>query len=271
MLETESQEIEKELPETEESQAEDPAKDNLLDLDSVEKFRFGGQEWTLKDLQGAILRQSDYTRKTQELAESRKTFEQEQRFYDNLDADIESVRKNPQLIKQFKEIYPEKFHRFLKVAGVDEQAALPKGVDPEFYERFSSLEKKLTAQEEKARQEQLTAIEKSIDVTFEKMSTKYPLADHEVVNTRALAYLEKHPDKETLTDKEWEQLFKGVHDQIEKLAKTKSSEMIQGQRRANQASRDIGKGGGIPGARPKEPKSIREATNQWLSQLGGQE
>lgn len=268
MLETETPEQETNLTETEESQGGDPEKDNLVDLDSVEKFRFGGQEWTLKDLQGAILRQSDYTRKTQELAESRKSFEQDQKFYDNLDADIEAVRKKPELIKQFKEIYPEKFHRFLKAVGVEEQTKLPQGVDPEFYQRFSSLEEKLTAQEAKARQEQLSAIEKSIDATFEKMSSKYPLADHEVVNTRALAYLEANPNKETLTDSEWEQIFKGVHAQIDKLAKTKSSELIKGQRQVNQAARDTGKGGGIPGARPKEPKSIREATSQWLSQIG---
>jgi hypothetical protein len=75
----------------------------VAELDKLEKFKFEGQEYTPQELKNAILRQSDYTRKTQE-------FSQERRFYDNLQADLRSVRSNPALAAEFRRTYPEKFH-----------------------------------------------------------------------------------------------------------------------------------------------------------------
>ncbi len=79
----------------------------IVELDKLEKFKYRGKEWTPKDLEAATLRQSDYTKKTQELA-------QERRFVENLPYDLMAVSRDPAKASQFKQVYPEKFHQFLE-------------------------------------------------------------------------------------------------------------------------------------------------------------
>src|SRR3954464_16064772 len=92
--------------EAEAGAGEQPKTPEMVDLESLEKFRYAGREMTPKELQQAVMLQSDYTRKTQQLAEERK-------YYDNLSADLSAVAQNPQLAAKFKEVYPEKFHDYL--------------------------------------------------------------------------------------------------------------------------------------------------------------
>ena len=83
----------------------------------------------------------DYTRKTQEIA-------QERRYFANLDADLEKVRNNPSLAEEFKRIYPEQYHNFLRYTQSN-SATRPQSaasgqatnVDPELMSRFERLER----------------------------------------------------------------------------------------------------------------------------------
>jgi hypothetical protein len=87
--------------------AETPeAAPELVDLDTMDKFKFGGREWTPKELEAAYMRQQDYSRKTQEIAQERK-------YYDNLPYDLDMVKNNPALVNQFKQVYPAKFHSWI--------------------------------------------------------------------------------------------------------------------------------------------------------------
>jgi flagellar motor switch/type III secretory pathway protein FliN len=69
--ETEEQEEEVEEPETEE---EEPSGE-IEEVPDDAKFKVGESEITLGELKKGYLRESDYTRKTQELATQRKNFE----------------------------------------------------------------------------------------------------------------------------------------------------------------------------------------------------
>lgn len=233
-----------------------PQASELLDLDSVEKFRYGGREWTPKDFRGAQMMQADYTRKTQEIAQERK-------YYDNLSHDLERVKANPQLAAEFKKIYPEKFHGYLGYvsSSPQTQARQPQGqqqqgqaqpgkaYDPELMNRIERIEADY-------KERKLEAIDKQLDAVFESMGKKYPMADQEAVIARAQAMLDRG---EKLTDESWDKVFKSVHDVIQKKSDEYQSKKVQGQMSVNQRGKDAGAGGGLPGRAPNLPRTIKEA------------
>ena len=246
---------------TEGQQAQD-----LVDLDGVQKFKWGGQEWTPKDLQGAILRQSDYTRKTQALAEERKEFGSQKRYYDNLQADLERVQADPALAEKFRQVYPEAFHKFLgyvaqqpsKPASPQENsAALPKDVQ-ERLSRIDKLEGTVTKMTEAQRAREITAINAELDNVCKAMSEKYPFADEATVLARAEA-LARQGQK--MTQSVWDDLWSAQHGRTEAMFKKRYSEQVSKQTQANKAGADTSPGGGIPGQKPVKARSIKEMTN----------
>lgn len=264
-------EVEQGSPETTEPSAPDttgaqggdaaPAHDTapqILDLDSVDKFKFGGKEWTPGDFKNSVMFHSDYSRKTQALAEERK-------YYDNLSADLATVRKNPQMASEFKKHYPEKFHAYLDYVSPNQpkpdantgKSDSPYANDPALMERLDRLES-----DHKERQVQL--IEAEIDARFKTLSPKYPMADEEAVIARALA-LDSRGEK--LTPKVWESIFKSVHDQGQKRAEKFYADKVEKQKTANQKGRDVAAGGGTPGTAPKAPRTIKEATAAAIDEL----
>lgn len=238
-----------------EQSSDAPEQPQVLDIDSLEKFRFGGKEWTPKDFQGAYMMQSDYTRKTQALAEDRK-------YYDNLSADLESVKKNPALAEKFKSVYPEKFHNFLGYVH-QPQAEQPKekapqaGIDPEFMSRFERVEADL-------HDRKVQAINAELDNTFKSLSEKYPFADEEAAIARGQALLSQGQE---LTKDVWEKVWKSVHERNQALAEKHYSTKINQQKTANLAGRDVGRGGSTPGQGPKTPRTIKEASAYALQEL----
>ena len=91
----------------------------ITELEKLERFKFKGEEWTPKKAEQAFMRQQDYTKKAQELAEQRKEYESElkhREYRSNLKADINHVLKNPSLADEFKKIYPEEYHYALELA-----------------------------------------------------------------------------------------------------------------------------------------------------------
>lgn len=248
---------------TETSSGETAAAQSIVDLDSVEKFKFAGREWTPKDFQGAYMMQSDYTKKTQALAEERK-------YYDNLQADLAAVKTNPSLAAKFKAIYPEKFHAFLgyvtpaQAAQIQQAESAEKAksqADPELLERLERIEGDF-------RERKIQAINAELDAKFKTFSGKYPMADEDSVVARAQALLEakrqtaplNEQSQVTITDKEWDDLWKSSHDRVQSLAAKHYSETVNKQKNANKSAKDVASGGGIGGQAPKQPRSIREAS-----------
>lgn len=252
------------------TQSEPTEQPSVLDLDSVDKFKLEGREMTLADLRKSMMLHEDYTRKTQE-------FSQERKFYDNLGVDLSAVKLNPALAAQFKSVYPKKFHSYLDyVLSTDQGAQATQGkqaqqgvagqptADPKLLERLEKIESKFHADSQKA-------IEAEIDATFTKLGSKYPMADEGLVIARAEALLDKirqeQGDEARISEKQWDALFKSVHDATEKRFKDHYSKQVQKQTQANQKGKDGASGGGIPSQAPRHPKSIKEATPYFLEEL----
>lgn len=233
-------------------EAQSTEQPSVTDVDSLERFKFNGREWTPKELKESYLRHEDYSRKTQSISEERK-------FYDNLSHDLETVKSNPALIDKFKQIYPEKFHNYLKWVGPAEtptnKQQTPAGIDPSFVEEFKQLKAEINEQK-------VSAINAELDAKFNKLSTQYPMADEEAVIARAAALVDKG---EKLTDKVWDSLWKSVHDRNQNLADKYYSEKVKKQTQANSKGKDVGAGGSTPGAAPVRPRSIKEMTNHLFS------
>lgn len=231
---------------------------SVVELDALEKFRFGGRDWTPKDLSGAILMQSDYTRKTQALAEERK-------FNDNLQTDLDAVKRDPSLVARFREIYPEKFHAYLDTIGVKASSSLNANTqDPQLLSRLEAIESEF--QERK-----VEAISAELDAKYATLTKKYPFADEEMVTSRAMAFLDKmqkeQGSKANITEAQWDMLFKQSHDRMSEMAKKFYGDRIKNQKEANQRGKDVPAGGGVPGQAPKQPRSIKEATTMALRDM----
>lgn len=264
MLEVDTPEPEEtSLPEAEVEQSTDATQEatpapvsDIIDLDSVEKFKFQGREWTPKDMQRAHMMQSDYTRKTQEISKERQ-------YWDNLEHDLARIKTEPQLIGQFMQIYPQKFHRFLDFVGATpsnpgtKQIDAPQGVDPSFYREFQELKADM-------HERKVQAIESELDNKFGVLQKKYPFADEEVILARAESLLSKGTE---LNDKVWNDLWKSNNDKMERVYKEHYSKQVASQKNANKKSADIAPGGGIPGSKPRTPKNIKEASRFALEEL----
>lgn len=254
------QPVESSGPESEsvEAPSREEAKPSIPDLDSIERFRYGGREMTAKELQSQIMMQADYTRKTQAIAEERK-------FYDNLSADLAAVKSNPALADKFKSIYPEKFHSYLGYVTPEQRAQAQQAqqqnqyaqIDPQIMARFQKLEAA-------ANEREVAAINAELDAKFKTLSDKFPFADEEAAIARAQALIERG---EKLTDKIWEGIWKSVHDRNETKFKQLQEAKVKQQKQANARGREASAGGGIPGNAPRNPKTIKEASKYALEAM----
>jgi len=236
---------------------------SLVDLDSVEKFRFEGKEWTPADFRKSYMMQADYTRKTQAISEERK-------YFDNLQDDLERVKANPALLSQFRSVYPEKFHKFLgyvtqaqaaQAAGQNQgSGAQGSSTDPALLSRIEAMEKV-------SRDRESAAIDAELEAKFKGLSDKYKLADEDAVIARAEALLARG---EKLTDSVWDRLWKADQERHEQRYKAHYSKQVSQQTSANRKGKDAASGGGIPGQAPKLPRTIKEASAHVLAELENQ-
>ncbi len=138
------------------------------------------------------MRQSDYTRKTQELAEERKYAEN---FADDFET-LANSKFDPQLVSKFKEIYPEKYHakidKFATASGTQEgdkdaqeqlKALLNKELEPHL--------KDLQSIKQEAFESKVAAESKWLDNQFDTMEKKYQFADGELVNSKLIGMLDQ--------------------------------------------------------------------------------
>ena len=241
-----------ESTETQSVEAQSSEQPSVVDIGSLERFKYNGREMTPKEFGEAYLRHEDYSRKTQAIAEERK-------YYENLNYDLEAVKNNPALADKFKQIYPEKYHGYLKWVA-SEQSATNKQVqekDPEqsFKEEFYALKKEINEQK-------ISAINAELDAKFTKFLDKFPYADEEAVVARAQVLLDKG---EKLTDKVWESLFKASNDRTQGIAEKHYSDKFKKQNQANLKGKDVPAGGATPGAAPVQPRSIKAMTNHLFA------
>jgi hypothetical protein len=245
---------------------------SLAELEKLERFKFDGQEWTPKDLKNSILRMNDYTRKTQELAETRKSIETEQLYRDNFQVDFKKVLQNPELIEVFRTYYPA---HWVKVAEqlLETTKSHPKASEtpnqstPQGSGLDSSVLKKIDYIEKTFQQREVEALEKSLDMEFTKLTSKYPKANPELALARAQLLSDQRVD--ILKEGKLEEIFKSLNDIESTREKQWRENLIKEQKQANAKARDIGKGGGTPGKAP-EKMDFRQAREHMLKGLGAQ-
>lgn len=256
------------------SQSAEPTKQEvnqaMLELDKMDKFKLDGQEMTLKDLKAAIMRQKDYTQKTQALSTERSSFQKDKEYYEKLAWDLQTLRENPSLVGEFIKIYPQQFHKyaeqFLKQGqanqsqqqGQSQQGQSQSQPDVQLMSRLDRLEKFHEAQE-------VQKNEQVIEATITKFSEKYPDAANfkEMVLGRAF---EAHNKGVELTEGAWEDIFKQVNSEVGSLLKTKYGQMVQKQTEANSKAKDVGPGGGTAGRAPVKFKKFDDITKLALEE-----
>lgn len=238
---------------------------DVLDLNSVERFKFEGKEWTPQEMRNAYLMQSDYTKKTQAVAEERRKLEEFSRHWE---VDQKALMQNPDLLDEFKAKYPKHFHalgenlvRYARQLKTSESSPSEKKPD-ERPDWAKSLEERLSQFEKDKYEAQVEKYSAQLDSTLSKMSQKYPFADTEVALVRAQSL---HDRGTNLSDATWEEIFKSLHSQAENRMKEYQSKLVKEQKAANSKARDVASGGGIAGAAPDLPRTIKEATKRALA------
>lgn len=234
----------------------------IADLESFERVKFKGKEWSKSDLDRAFMMQSDYTKKTQALAEERK-------YYDNLNYDLEAVAKNPALAQQFKAIYPEKFHALLGYVSQNQAppAQNTQAIDPQLIDRLGKTEHLVQSMYNEAREAKIKVHEAEIDTTLSSLEKKYPFADKEAVLSRAISLNEQG---QQLTPELWDRIAKSVNDNVQKLADAHYKNKVNEQKQASAKAKDVAGGGGTPSQTPKK-ETFKEATARAIAELGGKQ
>jgi hypothetical protein len=238
--------------------AEPKEQPSLYDLDSYKgKIKFKGREFDVSELEKSFLRQRDYTKKTQEIAQERK-------YIDNLQYDLKAVRGNPNLVDEFKKIYPEKFHAYVdlilereeKKAETAQEETKPSPIPDELLKKLETVTKKVEQFESEKNERMIVAYEKQIDAIFEQAKAKYKFYDEDKAITRA-QLLSSQGVK--LDAKAWDKIFKTIDSEYEERLKSYKDTTFKNQASANTQGKEPRAGGGTPSQAPVKPKSMREA------------
>ena len=256
-----------ETPESAEAKA-------ILDLTKAEKFTFEGKEWTPDELKKAVMLQSDYTKKTQALAEDRKTYEsfkEEKKYYDNLSVDLEAVRNNPQLAEAFRQTYPEKFHGYLQSLGIQSQQQPGPNVQQsnlpsEVLREIQALKENNQQFTDYMTQKERETFDAKIDAIESDLSKKYTRANLTDVYGVAKEFLdENNLDPKSLDAKMLEPFFKASHEYNVGQYKAWQKEELERAKSLNKEGSDIGRGGGVPGGAP-ERLNLNEAIKRHIEE-----
>lgn len=245
------------------------AAEQPIEIDNPDRYRYQGR--SLKDWENGYMRQSDYTQKTTQIAQERK-------YYDNLSVDLDRVRSNPHLAEQFRSIYPEKFHGYLRYvlenSTQSPQSPNAQSMTQSQYARLDpNMEMRINQLEKNFRDREVAAISAELDNKFRTLGQKYPFADEEACVARGQALLAKMREADPLnpnvriSDKQWDAIWKGVHDRNYKISDTNYKKQVQAQVQANRKSSDVGRGGGNPGQAPRQFKTVKEATAAALQDI----
>lgn len=230
----------------------------VADLSKFTKVKLGDKEFTPDELSKGYMMQSDYTRKTQELAKERK-------YYDNLQVDLRAVAKDPSLAGEFKKVYPEKFHQYLEFLGGKAQAPQQKStqgqLDPEVQERLNRYDEVIGQFQQKIQEDNLKAMDAKLQGIESELNQKYPHADPIYAYTlaqEARSKWERENGQKFTPDqinKEWMEAFwKQSNDHQVKLFNKYQQDKAAQAKKNNQQASDIGRGGATPGGAPKKIK-----------------
>lgn len=240
----------------------------ILDLESAQKFKFNNREWTPEQLKKSMMLHSDYTKKTQSLAETRK-------YYDNLEYDLDFIKQSPnkqEAMQAFMSTYPKEFHRYLSLVGGSDQAAALQ-TQQQNMQLPPELMKDLEMVKSYVQEKETQAIEAQLENTFASLSKKYPEGDEDIVLARAQALLDAKRETEPgfrITNEIWDKLWKSSHEKNLSKYEARQKGILEKQRASNQSFKGPANGGGTPGQAPQR-MNMKQATEyavQTLTQKG---
>lgn len=246
-----------------------PDLEDIVDLGKLPKFKWNGKTLTAKELQSMAMMQSDYTKKTQEIAQSKK-------YYENLYYDLSNVKQNPELAAKFKSIYPKQFHAYLDHALQEISSQNPVKKEQEATAKPQEEQPKTPALDPRVeevynfmKEQRLASAQEKIDALLDRLNSKYPKADEEKIIARVQTLNElsqQDPSRyKRPKDEDIERMFKEDHEGFQKKLKEHLSQTLEEQRKANARGRGPAPGGATAGQAPKLPKTIKEATELALS------
>lgn len=235
----------------------EPAQPAITSLDSLSEFEFQGEKMTPDRLQEVM--QGFKT-----LSERQKQSQSEDRYWANLDIDLESVLADPNLAQRFKSIYPEKFHKIVDrlLAGQSpQQAQSPQSQLPKEY--LAKLSK-VDHLEQTLQQMAIESANAKLDAILPKLYEKYPLANEDQVLAKAESMLSQGMK---MTDAVWERIAKESHEGQRKKSDSYYKSQLQTQIDKGQAGRDAGPGGSAPGKAPQKLRTFDDAREAMIAEL----
>ncbi len=227
----------------------------VFDLSKAEKFLFEGKEYTLDQLKKERLMMSDYTRKTQEIAEERRQIETERNLTQHFKADLPKVLQNPDLIGEMARHYPPEMvalaRQFLEMTPRQQQEAMGQGTgfDPKSIQKL--VEPMMKPLQDKIDRYETETLTKQLDSIYSTMKGKYPSADEEFVTARLQAL---DHQRIPITQEKIEETFKYFHDKDLQAKDSYHKEQLKKQSEATKKAKDVASGGGTPGVGPKRLK-----------------
>lgn len=239
-----------------------PAPAQVTDIDGLSEFTFQGEKFTPDRLAQVY---SEY----RNLSESQKSYAQEQKFLENIEADLDHVIKDPGLAQKFKELYPKKFHGLVdRVLRTGQASAQPSNAQPslppEVQARLDQMSQRLQFFEDRNYQAEVNVATSQIDKITEPLFQKYPLANAYEVFSRAEGM---SAAKQKITDKTWERLIRENHETEEKKFDQHQGAKLKQQIEKGRRGADTGPGGSAPGQAPRKARTIGEATEEMLKHL----
>ena len=232
------------------------------DLDKTEKVLFEGKEVSTKDILERYKKYEETEGRYKSLQSEFTQRNQDRKFYDNLQFDLDKVRGNSALATQFKQIYPEKFHKYLDYLAKTEQGN-PAEAQPQARDD-SQLMSRLEQIEKAVHEKDISALEAKLEAQDQKFGSKYPMADIEAVYSRAQVM---NGQGEKLDEAGWEKLWKADHERHDSRYKAHYKTQVNNQKEANKASKEIPGGGGIPGKAPVRTK-LKDVAESIISGMG---
>lgn len=245
-----------------------PAKVELPDLDKFEKVRFKGREMTRKELEDGWLRQQDYTRKNQQVAERAK-------FVENFPHDLRTVIADRSKLQAFESIYPKEFVAHAKeiLANLPASAVKPDAaatqqaeIPAEFKQKLSEMESTISEWRSEREQKEVEQNQKWLENQFDTLSKKYPNAHKEIVYARAEKWA-RADRANKVTPEVLDKIFKFNDAEMTKRAVELQKGKITQQLNAGKEGRDVGPGGDAAGGAPKKFKTIKDATAGFLADI----
>lgn len=237
------------------------------ELDGLSEFTFQGENLTPDQLHRLMTEHKSYSERIG-------SFEKQKEYFENLDADIEHVLKDPGLTDKFKQTYPKMLnginvHAYLdrllsgnRTTQAPEQTAQTTSLPKEFLNEFGELKRGLQFLTQDALKAKEEAAGAKLDAILPKLYDKFPLAENDVVLLRAEKFLESGGK---LTDQTWERFVRESHQAEQKKFDQYQSAQLKTQLEKGRRAQDTGPGGATPGQAPaKKPKTFDEAREAMI-------